>query len=345
MASQCKHCTDTTQFSPLNVAPAAVVTVLGLIAALFGGGAVAAAIGLIGGYAVLAEVCRWLRGGKLICIKRDQCAIGLVYGLEPVGFEKPFPEDIDNDYAVNIVLAPQRPSEDEPTMQKEPQGHFITRQAASDIHELGWAGYKGGEYQNRKSWALHCEFEGNRPCTFCNAMKAAVAIAIVAAVICAIPILGWIACAFAAAVAAVALVVLLLAGWLGADDGDPSQHAVNPGDGDLHTPDATGRGGDYVVITGDWVYDAGHSGWNEMHPARTVQKIHGAPYWQQGSSDEALKNFALVLGDWCEHVGEATSALTQTEQQRPEHQWTLHPDLDGCDRADEPEEPQEPIIK
>jgi len=341
MASQCKQCTDTSQFIPLSVAPGAVVTILGLIVALFGGGAVGAAIALIGMYAVLDEVCRWLRGGKLICIQRDQCAIGLVYGLEPVGFEKPFPEDIDNDYSVNIVLAPHLPSEVETTMQQGPQGRFITRQAASDSHGLGWDGYKGGEFQNRKSWVLHCEFEGNRPCTFCDAAKAAVVIATIAAVICAIPIIGWIACAIAAAVAAVALVILLLAGWFGADDGDPSHQAVNPGDGDLNTPNEAGHGGDYVVITGDWVYDAGHDGWNEIHPSRTVQKIHGAPYWQRGSSEEALKNFELVLNDWCERVGEATSPLTQSQQQRPEHQWTLHPAIDGC----QPEGSQEPIIK
>jgi hypothetical protein len=342
MASQCKHCTDTTQFTPLSVAPGVVVTILGLIAALIGGGAVGVAIALIGLYAVLDEVCRWLRGGKLICIKHDECAIGLVYGLEPVGFEKPFPEDIDNDYSINIVLSPQLPSENEATMQKKPQGNFITAQPASKNHGLGWVGYKGGEFQNRKSWTLHCEFEGNRPCSFCDAAKAAVAIATVAAVICAIPILGWIACAIASAVAAVALVILLLAGWFGADDDDPSQHAVNPGDGDLHTPDATGQGGDYVVVTGDWVYDAGHDGWNEFHPTRTVQKIHGAPYWETGSSDTTLKNFELVLNDWCEHVGEASSPLTQTEQQRPENQWTVHPELDGCKPEGEPEEPQVP---
>jgi hypothetical protein len=308
-----------------------VVTVLGLIASLVGGGSIAAAIGLIAGYATLDEVCRWLRGGKLICIKHNQCAIGLVYGLEPVGFQKPFPEDIDNDYSINIVLAPHNPSDVEATMQKGPQGHFITPQSASTSHGLGWIGYPGGTYQNRKSWTLHCEFEGDRPCTFCDAAKAAVAIATIAAVICSIPILGWIACAIAGAIAAIALVVLLLAGWFGADDGDPSHHAVNPGDGDLHTPDAAGLGGDYVVVTGDWVYDAGHDGWNEFHPTRTVQKIQGAPYWQRGSSDQAFKNFEPVLNDWCKRVGEAASPLTKAEQARPEHQWIVHPELDGCE--------------
>jgi hypothetical protein len=341
MASQCKHCTPTGQFSALSVAPGAVVTILGLIAAMFGGGAVAAVIALIAAYATLDEVCRWLRGGKLICIRHDQCAIGLVYGLEPVGFEKPFPTDIDNDYAVNIVLAPQRPSEDEATMQKGPQGRFITAQPESKNHGLGWVGYKGGSYQNRKSWTLHCEFEGNRPCSFCDAAKAAVAVATVAAVVCAFPIFGWIVCAVAAAIAAIALVILLLAGWFGADDGDPSEHAVNPGDGDLNTPDAAGQGGDYVVMTGDWVYDAGHDGWNELHPARTVQKIHGAPYWQAGSSDEALENFQLVLDDWCGHVREAESAITKQAQDEPHNQWTLHPDVDGCVPAGS----GEPVIK
>jgi hypothetical protein len=339
MAEQCKHCTPSADFAKLAIAPGVVVTVLGLIAALFGGGAVAAAIALIGGYAVLAEVCRWLRGGKLLCLGHDECAIGLVYGLEPVGFEKPFPEDIDNDYAINIILAPHLPSENEAMLQTGPQGRLITPQPVLKDHGLGWVGYKGGEFQNRKSWTLHCEFEGDRPCTFCAAAKAAVAVTIAAAVICAIPILGWIVCAIAAAVAVVALVVLLIAGWLGADDGDPSHHAVNPGDGDLHTPDAAGQGGDYVVVTGDWVYDAGHDGWNELHPCRTVQKIHGAPYWRRGGSEEALRDFALVLADWCRATKEASAPATVQTQARPEHGWEVHPEVDGC-RPDEPRDPR-----
>ena len=340
MVEQCKFCTPSSQFEPISLTAGVITTVLGLIAALFGGGAVGAAIALIGGYATLSEVCRWLRGGKLLCLQKDACAIGLVYGLEPVGFEKPFPTNIDNDYAINIVLAPHFPSETETTLQQGPQGQFITPQPVLQDHGLGWVGYKGGHYQNRKSWTLHCEFEGNRPCTFCDAMKAAVAVAIVAAVICAIPIFGWIACAIAGAIAAVVLVVMLLAGWLGADDGDPSNHAVNPGDGDLHVPDATGQGGDYVVVTGDWVYDAGHDGWNEFHPCRTVQKIQGAPYWAQGNSDAALRDFNLVLNDWCGAIKDAAAPGTTDAQGRPEHRWQFHPDLDGCVPDDEPEPPR-----
>lgn len=338
MAEECKHCTPSASFEKLGLAPGIVATVLGLIVALFGGAAVGAVIALIGGYVALAEVCRWLRGGKLLCLEKDQCAIGLVYGLEPVGFEKPFPENIDNDYAVNIVLAPHLPSEIEATHQQPPQGRLITKQDVLQQHGLGWVGYMGGKYQNRQSWTLHVEFEGNRPCTFCDAAKAAVAVATVAAVICAILILGWIACAIAAAVAAVVLVVLLLAGWLGADDGDPSHQAVNPGDGDLHVPNPDGSGGDYVVVTGDWVYDAGHDGWNELHPCRTVQKIEGAPYWRQGSSNAAIDGFKLVLADWCRAVKEAASPLTVEAQARPENSWEVHPELDGC----APEEPPGP---
>src|SRR5262249_53135621 len=39
------------------------------------------------------------------------------------------------------------------------------------------------------------------------------------------------------------------------------------------------------VITGDWIYDSGHAGWNEIHPVKSCQVIgHLNP-------DDGWKNF------------------------------------------------------
>ena len=64
-----------------------------------------------------------------------------------------------------------------------------------------------------------------------------------------------------------------------------------------------------------------------------MQKIHGAPYWRQGSSEEALRDFALVLGDWCRATKDATTPATVEAQPRPENRWEVHPDVDGCTPA------------
>ena len=44
--------------------------------------------------------------------------------------------------------------------------------------------------------------------------------------------------------------------------GTPLDVGVNPGSLD---------GGAVVVVTGDWVYDSGHAGWNEIHPVKSCQ--------------------------------------------------------------------------
>jgi hypothetical protein len=124
---------------------------------------------------------------------------------------------------------------------------------------------------------------------------------------------------------------MLLTAWFGAHDGDPTDAAVNPGDGDLHSANNLAQGGDYVVIKGDWCYDAAHSGWNEFHPVKSVQKIPHAPYWKEGSSATEVNAFKTnVLDIWCNFSTQAGSAGVKNAQTQPENRWTLHPDVDGC---------------
>ena len=130
---------------------------------------------------------------------------------------------------------------------------------------------------------------------------------------------------------------MLLAAWFGAHDGDPADAAKNPGDGNLHAASNTGAGGDYVVITGDWVYDAGHDGWNEFHPAKSVQKIPNAPYWQEGGSKTDVDNFKTVLAQWCGAIAVVVLPGVQDAQKQPENRWTLHPDVDGCQPSSPPD--------
>src|SRR5262249_58440575 len=50
--------------------------------------------------------CDYLLGGKLVCLGGDECAIGYITHFEPPS-AKSFPENLDNDFAINILLAPQ----------------------------------------------------------------------------------------------------------------------------------------------------------------------------------------------------------------------------------------------
>ena len=36
------------------------------------------------------------------------------------------------------------------------------------------------------------------------------------------------------------------------------------------------KNGDMVVVTGDWIYDSGHAGWNEIHAVHSCQRMSGS---------------------------------------------------------------------
>ncbi|HEY3060657.1 MAG TPA: hypothetical protein VGL99_16990 [Chloroflexota bacterium] len=67
------------------------------------------------GFATIAEftLCEYLLGGKLVCLAggRDECAIGVVVGVEEVGYQKTFPDSIDNDLSFNLLVLPYGPGD------------------------------------------------------------------------------------------------------------------------------------------------------------------------------------------------------------------------------------------
>ena len=58
-------------------------------------------------------LCDYLLGGKLVCLAGgdDECAIGIVAGLEAVGAGKSGIEALDNDFSFNVLLAPFEPQD------------------------------------------------------------------------------------------------------------------------------------------------------------------------------------------------------------------------------------------
>lgn len=204
---------------------------------------------------------------------------------------------------------------------------------------------------------LHCEFEGGGVWQLYQAAKAALAFATAAAVVCAIPVFGWVACAVLGLIAA----IISIAGIITAvnDKGKPSvfDPATGQTTGALHT------GQDILFVMGTWVFDTAHEGWNEIHPIKECQLVAKARYAKADvvDWDQAIAGFLVALGrwqwdatdpanlkpikldgppkpadwtnwvqSWCDHVATASTPLTVGNQARPENRWQVHPEIDGC---------------
>ncbi len=129
------------------------------------------------------------------------------------------------------------------------------------------------------------------------------------------------------------------AAWANADDGALSNSYDGAG-GEIGV-------GDSLVLRGRWVYDSAHSGYNEMHAVRTVQKTGPAP--------QEFGEFIVFHGRWCSELAKVPPAPprsrdpdaappdpdgglpftkpqqnTYDAQQRDENRWVFHPAIDGC---------------
>jgi hypothetical protein len=200
-----------------------------------------------------------------------------------------------------------------------------------------------------------------------HSAEAALAFATAAAVVCAIPVVGWVACTILSAVALLITLVGIFAALN--DKGQPSVY--DPATG--QTSSALHPGQDILFVKGTWVFDTAHEGWNEMHPIKECQLVAKARYekadvvdwdqaiagymvaqhrWQWDATDPAnLKPIKLDgppkppdwtnwVQSWCDLVATASTALTVGNQARPENQWQVHPAIDGCrpeERGGDPE--------
>ena len=201
-----------------------------------------------------------------------------------------------------------------------------------------------------KAQALHCEFEGSRIRDVYNVLdwghvhckKGG--------------FLGFV-CGLLNLIISVALaipkLIAVAAAWALAKDGD-----INDAFDDSSGPILTG---DSIVVRGRWVYDSAHSGYNEIHAVRTVQKTQPAP------TDPAA--FVAFHDAWCGELAKVPPAPptprgragrddppddgkmtpfqkpTHDAQGRPENQWVVHPLIDGCVPATAPDSPRPPAFQ
>ena len=383
-----------------------------------------------GAASALKQICEYLLGGKLICLGETECAFGRVVGIEPVGFDKPFPTDIDNDWSFNLLLTPhvvsefanaaaQRNYQEEAKRPGEQQANVVNQARVADDGMQGrlivdpsrtasdpWpdpkekkgnlksTGYDAppvvylfgsgkdqyipnddkadrllAEIKQDASGikripipVLHCECEGSRIASVCRAISPFVDLAsgklpgspgpsaseICHATLGWIPFFGDAICSLIedALMLAFAPIIAIAAteAWIRSQIYD-DLFMTGPISGEIGINDT-------IVVTGRWVWDAGHSGWNELHPVRTVQKIAIPPELDGArATDETKKALDEFRRRVCHLVAEPppnfgapgarptpaqVAAMTpeqraiNDQQQQPENTWTIHPLVDGC---------------
>jgi len=184
--------------------------------------------------------------------------------------------------------------------------------------------------------ALHCEFEGSRIRDVYDALD-------FAHVQCDTSGFWGFACDVLNFVISIFLglpkLIAAAAAWQNADDGSLSD-AYDGAEGVISL-------GDSLLVRGRWVYDSAHSGYNEIHAVRTVQKTPLAP--------QDPKEFLAFHDHWCSQMAlvpptpppprdpdntppDPDSGLPFTKpqrdtydaQQRDENRWVYHPAIDGC---------------
>ncbi|HEV8081893.1 MAG TPA: hypothetical protein VGP55_01755 [Chitinophagaceae bacterium] len=169
---------------------------------------------------------------------------------------------------------------------------------------------------------LHCEFEGSRIRDMLDVIEAFS----LGGSWCKKNFFFRAICTLLQSVFAPIILIALAAAWANADDGNVAD--ALEGGGSIGSKDK-------IILRGRWAYDGGHAGYNEVHATRTVQKVYNIP-----QDPKEFENFRL---EWCAKMSEIprvedigvhpltpTEQATHDNQQKPENQWTFHPDIDGC---------------
>jgi hypothetical protein len=316
------------------------MTIVDVVAAVLGGVAIPG-LGVVAGFlfvAAIFELCAYLSGGKLICIQDAACTIGRLMKNHPVGSDKSGFEKMDDDFTMDILLSPHSPWEEKSEIASDGvQGAFISEQPASKNHGLGFAGVSVKcDNIPHTTEVFHVEVKGCRVHDVCVVLKTLSFGAPVVGAICSIPLIGWAVCAIAAAIWLAVTAAATAIAWATTHVGNIND-VYDPAAGKLVPANPDGSGGDVILVRGDWVYDSGHSGWNEIQPITLVLKLTEVVdprFRSMDKADQALvQDFKKeVLDPWCMRVAEANDPVVRDAQQQPENDWHIHPAIDGCTR-------------
>ncbi|MEO8173760.1 MAG: hypothetical protein ABI581_11780 [Sediminibacterium sp.] len=387
---QYTSCVEKSDFKPINKALVITLLVLIGVGGIFG--FLSAGLGVLISLAIIVQLLRYvldfMLNGKLICLHRNSasgcqccssdsttvCAIGEVLDAEQVGEDKNFYEDVDNDYAINLILAPfdiksfkgERPADDgrganeaiatNPTLQS--QGDLITDQK---VYKW-WTGYfrtialqlSNGSYHAWTSRPNRDEKYGDLPsageekihipvlhCEFEGSrirdMLNVIDAFSFGSSWCKKNFFTKFLCKVLQSVFAPLILIALAVAWKAATDGNIEDSLE--GGGIINN-------GQWVIVRGRWVYDGGHVdiGYNEIHATRRVQRVDNIRKDPAGFKEDSKIWCSLLDEVPCVELGGpatlSTSAqLTYDNQQKPENLWTFHPDVDGCIPCGEEDRP------
>lgn len=311
----------------------------------------------------LVYACYWYLHGRLICLgnrftctdqngnpvplpDNQECAIGVIgasgghsgifrpriSGLNPSKFG-------DDDSTMDILLAPGPTTYDNPNFNdywEQVQGYLIAPNA-----DIGAIGLAYAQLDNDVNYVkyLHCEFEGSGIQDFLNWLLVILAFLVaILAVQALVPgigtILAWLLAIIAAVLTVLAGVNLFTGALNPSAPGDPTD--VSPSPGNL-------QAGDIVLVTGNWIYDSGHVGWNEIHAVHFCMKIaeivtNSDGTWSWPSAILADSGMGLATpaqvtaarSQLCCALRTAGGAVKGGSTTDPGNNWVIHPVIDGC---------------
>ena len=273
--------------------------------------------------------CEWWLFDRLICLGGDREAIGMLVSIEPATGKSGLGA-FDTDYSINLLLYDNPPGVSQTTAETHPPyGELIKEQDATKNLNIPFEGESAKDVATGdESAVLHAEFEGAGIRDLEIGAMIGLGLSEAALFAC-ILIPGPLGAAAAAVLAFLAFLAALIGGLLGlGDTGDPSD--VDPNLGDLHTndPDSGNLGADLLYVQGTWVFDTFHEGWNEIHPIKICTRVGR---WEGEWPDD----FGTTVDDAKDGFEDAGKDKTKDEQKKPKHGWHVHPDVDGCEGADD----------
>lgn len=324
------------------------------------------------GWDALKEALDFMLNGKLVCLGGDRCAIGQVISFETPA-DKSFPDSVDNDFSINLMLFPNtlddfidwknlKPMSLDDAYQVAKQGiqgDLITEQPGMprplEALPLGkrYVPYpiKPLEFQTGSGKiaptfyvpVLHLECEGSRINDLLKVLENVVDDVLGGTGICDIKIGPWkvgkAVCKFISNIIPSPAIALALAiAWANARDGNKEDPRTGTKD---DQPGELGQG-NMIAVTGRWAYDAGHQGWNELHPVKKIIKIseHFDNLTKFGDPKEVCDHFCTLMSEPPppdrDGPGGMPSSMTPVQQEtwdnqvQPENRWILHPAIDGC---------------
>ena len=257
----------------------------------------------------------------MISVETPQEKVGDVDLGEP----KTIANALDTDYSINLLVYPTMPGVDQPGLEASVPYGYLAAETDGVRDHVGF--FTGEKARDKKgvlppTAVLHAEFEGAGIADFRIGLLVAYGLALAAWALCvALPHHSAGSWGHPRATR----VPGRAARW-GRPDGSPRGHPPTSRVRPLRSTSPTTKGSvsDLLYVRGRWIFDSLHSGWNELHPIKACTRV--------GSWDGAWPADTVDLK---ERLDDAFDAAERDDivlrQKQPEHQWHVHPLVDGCE--------------